>query len=247
MTKDKKIYVNGNWWNSTHIQIPEDYMDYFDFIDLGAKTGKMRKYAKNNFGGQSGLHVEIEEIYIKEMEDNNIPCIQADITNLSFPKNSVDFVVSTHTIEHLPDLKAIEDVIEMATNTATEFVYLTWPSFDSSEYLKKNNLTHFFSTMQGHTCHATLDDLRKILEKLNLDGICASWDPIYDSNHHSIVPLNSPVDTGPYTNDLDPKPFIQFTEPVYYENICLIKLNQSDKYLGAERFIKSFWGFTHGK
>lgn len=240
MSKDKKIYVNGNWWNSTHIKVPQDYMGYFDFIDLGAKTGKMRKYAQNNFGGENGLHIEIEDAYIKQMEDNNIPCIQADITNLSFPKDCVDFIVSTHTIEHLPDLQAIEDVIKMCANTATDFVYFTWPSFDASQYLKDHNLTQFFSTMDGHTCHATQQDVRDIITKLNLDGICSSWNRILDSNHTCIVPLNSPVDTGPYTDDLEPKPYMQFTEPVYYENVCLIKLSSTQKYYNAERFIKSF-------
>ena len=60
----------------------------------------MRKFAQQNFNGKNGLHVEIEEKYIKDMESNNIPCIQADITNLSFPSKCVDFVISTHTIEH---------------------------------------------------------------------------------------------------------------------------------------------------
>ena len=32
MNKEGKIYVNGNWWNSTHIAVPSDYMDHFDFI-----------------------------------------------------------------------------------------------------------------------------------------------------------------------------------------------------------------------
>ena len=32
-------------------------------IDFIMHHDHMRKYAKNNFGGQSGLHVEIEEIY----------------------------------------------------------------------------------------------------------------------------------------------------------------------------------------
>tara|TARA_B110000046_G_scaffold145154_1_gene152283 strand:+ start:380 stop:1111 length:732 start_codon:yes stop_codon:yes gene_type:complete len=240
MNKEGKIYVNGNWWNSTHIAVPSDYMDHFDFIDLGAKTGKMRKYAQNNFNGTNGVHVDIEEDYINTMEEQNIPCIQADITNLSFPENSVDFVISTHTIEHLPDLNAVQGVIEMCAKSATEFVYLTWPSFDASHYLKDHNFTQFFSTMDGHTCHATQQDVRDILTKLNLDGVCSSWNRILDSNHTCIVPLNSPVDTGPYTDDLDQKPYMQFTEPVYYENVCLIKLNPSQKYYNAERFIKSF-------
>ena len=118
--------------------------------------------------------------------------------------------------------------------------FLDVPVSAYTSYLKDNNLTQFYSTMDGHTCHATRQDISNILTKLNLDGICSSWNQVLDSNHSSIVPLNSPVDTGPYTNVLEPKPYIKFTEPVYYENVCLIKLNSSQRYYNAERFIKSF-------
>ena len=37
----KTVIANTVEWESIHISIPEDYMEYFDFIDLGAKNGKM--------------------------------------------------------------------------------------------------------------------------------------------------------------------------------------------------------------
>ena len=62
------------------------------------------------------------------MEDNNIPCIQADITNLSFPKDCVDFIVSTHTIEHLPDLQAIED-----EGDSYDSIEEIWPDYPTDD------------------------------------------------------------------------------------------------------------------
>ena len=44
----KTVIANTVEWESIHISIPEDYMEYFDFIDLGAKKwcyeGICKKY-----------------------------------------------------------------------------------------------------------------------------------------------------------------------------------------------------------
>ena len=45
----KTVVSNGIEWESINISIPEEYMKQFDFIDLGAKEGKMGKYANENF------------------------------------------------------------------------------------------------------------------------------------------------------------------------------------------------------
>ena len=239
---DKKIFVNGNWWNSTLISVPKDYMEYFDFIDLGAKQGKMRKFANQNFNGKNGLHIEIEEKYIKDMELNNIPCIQADITNLSFPSKCVDFVISTHTIEHLPDITQVKKVVEMSINTAKDFVYFTWPSFDSEKYLESLGITQFFSKMSGHTCHLTINDMNQILKELNIkNSICTSWNRIFNSEYSSIVPFDAPIDCEIENKKKYGKiPKVQFTEPVFYENICLIQLSNSLKFQNALKYMKTF-------
>ena len=65
MNKDHKIFVNGNWWESIHVSVPKDYMEHFDFIDLGAKQGKMRKFAGDNFGGKNGLHIGLGEYRVQ--------------------------------------------------------------------------------------------------------------------------------------------------------------------------------------
>ena len=239
---NKKIFVNGNWWDSIHISVPKDYMEHFDFIDLGAKQGKMRKFAQQNFNGKNGLHVEIEEKYIKDMESNNIPCIQADITNLSFPSKCVDFIISTHTIEHLPNIEQVKGVVEMSINTAKDFVYFTWPSFDSKKYLESLGVTQFFSKMSGHTCHLTISDMNKILKELNVENsVCTSWNKIFNSHYSSIVPLSAPIDCEIENKEKYGEiPKIEFTEPVFYENICLIQLNNSINSQNAFRYIKSF-------
>ena len=242
MNKDHKIFVNGNWWESIHISVPKDYMEHFDFIDLGAKQGKMRKFAGDNFGGKNGLHIEIEERYIRDMESNDIPCIQADITNLSFPSKCVDFTISTHTLEHLPNLKLVKDVVKMSIDASKDFVYFTWPSFDSEDYLESLGVTQFFSKMSGHTCHLTIQDMNNILKELNIkNSLCTSWNRIYNSTFNSIVPSNAPIDCEVENKEkYGLVPQAEFKEPVFYENICLIKLSDSFKCQSALNYVKSF-------
>ena len=86
MSKNSVI-VNTVEWESIPITIPVEYMEHFDFIDLGAKNGKMRTYAQQHFNGINGLHFEINSECIETMEKLNIPCVQADITNLILPEN----------------------------------------------------------------------------------------------------------------------------------------------------------------
>ena len=66
------VIANTVEYETIPISIPEDYMEYFDFVDLGAKNGKMENYAQKTFNGQRGLHFEIDEECIKTMEENNI-------------------------------------------------------------------------------------------------------------------------------------------------------------------------------
>ena len=84
------INVNGVLYETQLFDLPRDYVSQFDFIDFGAKYGKMRDYCGKVFGTYNGLHIEIVEEYVNKMEEDNIPCLQADITNLNFEEDCVD-------------------------------------------------------------------------------------------------------------------------------------------------------------
>ena len=247
----KTVIANTVEWESVHISIPEDYMEYFDFIDLGAKNGKMAKYARDTFNGQRGLHFEIDDECIKYMEGKDIPCVQADVTNLTLPENCVDFVISTGTIEHLMNLEAVKKMIEISIIAAKDFVYLTWPWFDSDDYLKDLGFIPFPSTWDIHSCHVSISDLKNILKELSLEGVCMAWPPIPDSSYYSILPIDYPKNIGPedldkwgQVNEYKPKyghkPMVKFTEPVYYESVCFISLRDSQRSRESLKFIRQY-------
>ena len=246
----KTVIANTVEWESIHISIPEDYMEYFDFIDLGAKNGKMAKYARDTFNGQRGLHFEIDDECIKYMEGKDIPCVQADVTNLTLPENCVDFVIATGTVEHLMNLESVKKMIEMSVIASKDFVYLTWPWFDSDDYLKSLGLTLFPSTWDGHTTHVTISDLRNILDELSVEGTFRAWPLIPNSSSENISPIGAIEpelggtaeygNLGPYKPKYGPKPMVNFTEPVYYESVCFISLRDSQRSRESLKFIRQY-------
>jgi len=129
----------------------------------------------------------------------------------------------------------------MSIDASKDFAYFTWPSFDSEDYLKNLGVTQFFSKMSGHTCHLTIQDMNNILKELNIkNSLCTSWNRIFNSTFFSILPSNSPIDCKIDKEKYGPVPQVEFKEPVFYENICLIQLSDSFKYQNALNYVKSF-------
>jgi hypothetical protein len=237
------VIANTVEYETIPISIPEHYMEEFDFVDLGAKNGAMAEYARDSFDGQKGLHFEINDECIKTMEEKGISCIQADVTNLTLPENCVDFVIATGTIEHLMDLEAVKKMIEISVNAAKDFVYLTWPWFDSDDYLKDLGLISFPSTWDIHTCHVTISDLKNILSELSLEGMFMAWPRIYNSECEFILPIDYPKNMGElhhYKPEYGTKSMVNFTQPVYHESVCFIVLRDSQKTKNSIKYIKYY-------
>jgi len=243
MMNKETVIANTVEYETIPISIPEYYMEQFDFVDLGAKNGNMEKYAQETFGAQRGLHFEINDVCVKTMEERGISCVQADITNMILPENCVDFVISTGTIEHLMDLDAVKRMIEISVNAVTDFVYLTWPWFDSDDYLKDLGLIPFPSTWDIHTCHVTISDLKNILKELSLEGLFMAWPRIFSSEDDWILPIDYPKDMGGlhnYKPEYGIKPIVNFTQPVYHESVCFIVLRDSQKTKDSIKYIRQY-------
>jgi len=222
----KTVIANNVEYETILISIPEDYMEDFDFVNLGAKNGSMDDYAQKIFNGQRGLHFEINDDCVKVMTDN-----------------CVDFIISTHTIEHLMNLRAVKKMIEISVNAAKDFVYLTWPWFDTDDYLKDLGFIPFPSTWDIHTCHVTISDLKNILRDLSLEGTFLAWPRILDSGSDYILPIDYPRNIGRlhhYKPEYGNKQIVNFTRPVYHESVCFIPLRDSKKTNESFKFIEQY-------
>ena len=92
------INVNGVMYETQPIHLPKNYLEQFNFIDLGAKHGQMKDYCSRMFGTDNGLHIEMDEDHIKVLEERKIPHIHLDISNLTFDDDCVDFSVCVHIL-----------------------------------------------------------------------------------------------------------------------------------------------------
>ena len=237
------VSVNGVIYETQPIHLPKDYLSQFNFLDLGAKHGKMREWCQNMFGTDNGLHIEMSEEHIEVMNEKNIPNIQADISNLTFDENCVDFTVCTHTIEHLPSLKHIQNVIENSIKVSRQFCFFTWPFFDKDEYLSQYDLIPFYSTWDGHSTQITVKQFFELCQDIGIDEkniLCTYRERINDSNHKAILHIDSPADSDVWREEISlPKPYIEFEEDVYYETMVIIGCGSDEQ---NQNLFKSFTG-----
>lgn len=202
----------------------------YDFIDFGASIGGSIEFALASLGGVRGLGVDLDARKVQQSLDAGYECVQADATNLALPDNSVRFVVISHMLEHLPDLKLIETLILSAVRVASEFVFIQGPYFDADDYLAAHGLKYFYSDWSGHTCHFTVRSLLGILEKHGLtDHVIDVIGETRSSNDPFVHPLESPPDQQKYDPDIHPpKPSASFGLPIYKEFACFVRLGDVD-------------------
>ncbi|MBW1859601.1 MAG: class I SAM-dependent methyltransferase [Deltaproteobacteria bacterium] len=206
----------------------------YDFIDFGASEGGSIEFARARLGGTKGVGIDIDPKKVEQMLQVGYDCIQGDITQLDLPPNSVRFVTMSHVLEHLPDLGAVCKAIECAAKVASEFLFIQGPYFDADEYLEGLGLRPFWSYWSGHRCHLKTEDLRSILLDLGLEDFNMQvYNKVKDSNDRAIHPWNSPINSHEYDPNIHPpKPSIRFSEPVYREMVCCVRLRPVENWKG---------------
>ncbi|MFM2313027.1 MAG: hypothetical protein RLZZ04_2303 [Cyanobacteriota bacterium] len=201
----------------------------YSFIDFGTSKGNSIKFAKNIFNpsGQ-GLGIDIDQNKIDKALSCGYDAINFNIENI--PEDiKFDFCIMSHFLEHLYDIETAKRMIVKSCKISNKFVYIQQPCFDSDGYLFRNKLKLFFSHWHGHTLKLSSLDFYNILQELKEKGLCTDFtiqtrSPIFDSNHPSIHPIDSPIDQQKYNfNVHPPKPkTIKFEVPVFEEIIIVI-------------------------
>ena len=202
-------------------------LDGYDFLDFGASKGGSIDFAIRRLGGTRGLGIDKKPKKVELMSKAGYDCMQADVTKLDYPSDSVRFVVMSHFLEHLPDLSVAEAAIKSAARVATDFLFIRGPYFDADEYLRAHGLKFYWSDWpHGHPCHLTTAQLRKILLDMGLeDYVMMGCQRITDSSNPAIHPLNSPINQRAYDSEVhSDKPFVRFHRPIYREIVCYVRL-----------------------
>lgn len=198
----------------------------FDFVDFGASTGGSIDFAKRVLGGKLPLGIDIDPEKVANMRAEGFDCIEADVTAVDLPENSVRFVVMSHFLEHLPSLRHVHQAIESAARLAREFLFIQGPFFDADDSLAARGLRFYWSAWTGHTCALTTIQLIEILDDLGLTEYRLMFaDEVTDSGDASIHPLASPLNQQEYEPGRHPtKPYLTFQPSLFREIVCLVKV-----------------------
>ena len=200
----------------------------FDFFDFGASKAASIEYAKRHLFGKKGLGIDLDEKRVGLMKKNGYQCVVADLTNIRLPAKCVKFVKMAHILEHVPDLKSVERVIDTAKKTATHFLVITGPYFDQDKYLRSLGFKLHWSDYPDHSCHLEVAQLIKILDKLKLNDyeIYLRF-PITHSSSPHIHPLSSPSHSHQYNALTHPhKEQVSFKRYVWTDFVCYIRLKE---------------------
>jgi len=215
----------------------------YDFIDFGSGFGGCIKFAKQKLGGVNVLGFENHSGRCNDLRKQGYDCINADITKLSLPKNSVSFVTISHVLEHLKSKKDVENVIKLAVNTSEDFVFIEGPSFDFDNYLNNFDLKFLWRDGHGHSTKVTVLDILSCAVKLNVLGytLLIEYPLIVNSASKDIHPTASPPSVHDYNpKKHPPKEFVEFDTPIYRSFIIFLWLN---KRLNTHKYVTSRFKF----
>lgn len=214
----------------------------YDFLDFGAGFGGCLSFAQQKFGGV-GLGVEAHKGRAEGIRKKGYACLKSDVTSLELPKKSVRYVTMSHLLEHLTSLQGVFKTIQLAVNTATEFVFIEGPAFDFDKYLEDRSLKFFWSNGHGHHTKLKITEILSIFTELNISDYSFQVEQPYvkTSSSDDIHALISPPNVAYYDKSKHPpKPFVRFDKKIYRSFIFYVwlsnRVNRKSLLLSRKKF-----------
>lgn len=202
-----------------------------DFIDFGCSEGGSIDHAQRILDGKTGVGIDLQMRNIKTARENGYFAFQGDLTEIKPIKNKVRFVLMSHFLEHLPNVKMAKKCIISGLSLAQEFIFIQQPFFDADGYLLTHDLKLFWSDWHGHPNAMSILQFHNILRPLLSAGKIDRFaiygkDRIKHSHHPALLPANAPCDESVWdAKKHAKKPFKIFLHPVFNEVIVMININ----------------------
>jgi SAM-dependent methyltransferase len=199
--------------------------DAVDFLDLGCSRGGSIRYCRRRFDARRGVGVDLDAVKVEEARDAGFDAIRADATTLELPA-SVRFISMIDFLEHLPDLDAVEAVIERAASAATDFLYIQHPSFEGEGFVERLGVRQYWWHWSGHTAHPQVADYCGMFERLGLHRYSIRYrGPVRDSDDPSVLPVEAAKNQHAFVPGVHPpKPTVGFARPLWRTQELLVAL-----------------------
>lgn len=202
-------------------RIYESY-NKIDFIDIGANKGGSYRHIKKKFNYENGLAIDIDMRKVKESINNNVPAIRLDAMQMNiFNDNACELISIMHTLEHLPNIQIVENILTECVRVASKTIYITGPMF-YEEYLAEKGLQFYWSNWTGHTCLIEPDAIINIMRKLGKTNYVLNFhekNKVLNSNEPCIHSIRGISDRHDYDVTIDPpkEMNISFDKDIYKE------------------------------
>lgn len=197
----------------------------YDFIDLGSSKGGSIEMCRDRFGTDRGIGIDIDPAKVALAQARGVEAVVGDATQL--PSDcGVRFISMVDFLEHLPTLDSVRAVLASAARAATDFLFISHPSFEGERYLEMLGFRQYWWNWRGHPVHPAVSDYCGMFNDLGLGQYMIRYeDRVTDSSHPSVLPLDAPRDQGPF----DPsrhsdKRKVQFEMPVWRSQTIYVAL-----------------------
>lgn len=206
----------------------------YDFLDFGCSKGGSLNWAMEKYGVEKGLGIDIDSSKLSLTVENGFDACLFDI--LAIPDISlVDFVIIFHMLEHVPDLKAVRQILRKACAVSRKFVHIRQPYFDADGYLFSQGLKLFYSDWKAHPNPMSSLQFYLIFRDLKALGLVSEFSisakkRVVDSSDPAIHPIESPVDQHKYFSGNHPQKDMdtKFDLPVFEEIVVVASVPGSD-------------------
>lgn len=208
-----------------------------DFLDFGCSTGGSIEFAKQRFGVDRGVGIDIDPAKVAKTRALGFEAIEADASALDLPPRSVSFSVMSHFLEHLPGLRVAQKCIASACRVSRDFVYIRHPWFDADFDLWKLGYKFYWSDWSGHTLPLGVGQLDNLIRRSNpKEWKLYGRKRLTTLNDPVVVPLATPINSQAIPNDraAAPVPFI-----AYHEVAALIRTGSEESFEAAQQRLRS--------
>ncbi|MCP5150348.1 MAG: methyltransferase domain-containing protein [Ectothiorhodospiraceae bacterium] len=200
-------------------------LDDYDFLDLGASHGDSLTWARRALSVARGLGVDSSPAKVAAALAAGHDCVRADATALDAPDGSVDHVVMSHFLEHLPDATAVERALRGAVRLARRSVVVRGPWFEADTWLRTRGLKLYWSDWTGHRCHVDRTLLACVLDAVDChDYALFARGRVDDASSPVVLPIDAPPDQHDYVASHGPKPDVRFAGNVYREIWAVVRI-----------------------
>jgi hypothetical protein len=192
-----------------------DSISQLDWLDVGCSEGKSYSYIQSKFG-KNGLGIDIDPVKVETSRKAGVPAIQLDACNMHIFSDGASKVVTfMHTLEHLPNVDIVGNILKESIRVATDKVFIRGPMF-YSKYLNELGFQFYWSNWRGHTCHIEPDEIVQIMDEFGYSKYNLMYTrKVHSSKDPCIHPLGGKIDRHDYDRKIDPPK----NHEVNFENI----------------------------